>query len=243
LAALPLYGHPGEIHEYGLSYDVLGFLVEVVSGQNLGDFCQERIFDPLGMVDTHFWVPEEKLGRLAAAYSLDAEGNRFLMPDGENNWLDFSYSPDFQYNGPKTFYSGGAGMVSTAADYAKFLIMQANNGQYNGKVYLGRKTIDLMRHDHVGDLPGDIFLPGYGFGLGPAIHRDRVASNRLASIGEWRWAGLFHTWYQVDHDEGLVSIVLTQLWPDYASDMEARFNTAVSASIVASPGRPVRFKR
>ena len=142
----------------------------------------------------------------------------------------------------------GPGLL--AGDNANHLVCPPLGGQRNWKVgpvcVLDIENCDetlLPHHAETTSPAASIFLPGYGFGLGPAIHADRTASNRLSSLSEWRWAGLFHTWYQVDHDEGLISIVLTQLWPDYASDMEARFHTAVHAAVTESPGKPIRFKK
>jgi len=243
LAAMPLYGHPGTTYEYGLSTDVLGYLVEVVSGKNLGDFCKERIFGPLGMEDTYFWVPEEKQPRLATVYSEGADGI-FRMPDGGNTLGGyFFYSPDFQYNGPQTYYSGGAGSVSTARDYARMLHMLLNNGRLEGRVYLGRKTVELMRADHTQNVTkGTVFWPGHGFGLGPAVHLEPGRSAHLSSVGEWRWAGLFYTWYQVDPEEEMVSLLLCQLWP-YSSDLHDRFHTLVYASITDEVDVTGAFKR
>ncbi|MDJ0836519.1 MAG: serine hydrolase domain-containing protein [Acidobacteriota bacterium] len=240
LAAMPLYSHPGENFEYGLSTDVLGYFVEVISGKTLADFCQERIFDPLDMEDTHFFLPQDKLDRLTAAYSQGEDGKIFRMPDGENNWLYFSYSPDFHYNGPTTYYSGGAGVASTARDYARFLTMLLNEGRFQGKQLLGRKTVELMRRDHRVGTTGAVGLPGYGFGLGPAVHIDYQASARMSTPGEWLWAGLYYTWYQVDPAEGMVSLVLCQVWPYYDTDLHDRFHTLVYQSITGKPGKHPR---
>ncbi|MDJ0837314.1 MAG: serine hydrolase domain-containing protein [Acidobacteriota bacterium] len=242
LAAMPLYGHPGETYEYSLSTDVLGYLVEVISGKNLGDFCRERIFEPLGMDDTCFWVPPEKLPRMTAAYSEGTDGI-FRMPDGESTAGYLIYSPDFQYNGPQTYYCGGGGLVSTAEDYARFLHMLLGNGRMRGKVYLGRKTVELMRADHTQNVTkGSVYWPGHGFGLGPAVHLNPGKSGHLSSAGEWRWSGLFYTWYQVDPEEEMVSILLCQLWPT-AIDLHDRFHTLVYSSITDEVDLRGAFKK
>src|SRR5690606_13385915 len=141
MAALPMDAHPGEQWVYGYSFDVLGALIERVSGQPLDRFLQERLFGPLGMVDTSFFLPPEKRARFTAVYGRDAQGRLFRAPDdgaaGQGAFAD----------GPRRTFSGGAGLLSTAADYGRFLQMLLNGGTFEGRRYLSRTTVELMTAD------------------------------------------------------------------------------------------------
>lgn len=215
LARLPLYAHPGESFEYGLSTDVLGYLVEVVSGMTLADFMQQRIFEPLKMKDTSFYLPVEKRDRLSALWRSDGEGHLEILPDGEREDGDFVYSPSFHYQGPRSYYSGGAGLLSTAGDYFRFCQMLLNNGELDGVRLLSRKTVQLMTAtNHTGAIDA-AFLHGKGwkFGLGFAIEMDRGQDIDAGSVGAYEWAGIFSTRFSIDPKEGKITIFLSQTDP------------------------------
>lgn len=215
LARLPLIGHPGEVFEYGLSADVLGYVVEVVSGMSFKDFLHERVFKPLKMKDTYFFIPDEKRPRLSAVWITDWKGNLEKMSDGPKQDGTFVYSPSFQYKGPKTFFSGGAGLVSTAYDYYRFCQMFLNKGALEGVRLLGPKTVELMTAtNHIGDLDADVLhSKGWKFGLGFVIETDRGQEVDSGSVGVYEWAGIFSTRFSVDPKEEKVTIMLTQTHP------------------------------
>jgi CubicO group peptidase (beta-lactamase class C family) len=198
LSKLPLLHQPGTKWEYSRSTDVVGRLVEVLSGISLGQFLQQRLFAPLGMTDTAFHVPVPLQARLAEAFAKDPE-------TGSGVQLVNVKSP------PK-FESGGGGLVSTAADYARFLQMLLNRGRFDGVRYLSRKTIELMTADHLGSITGapDLLLPGYGFGLGFAVRLQPGIAHVPGSVGQYFWGGLAGTTFWVDPAEELFAIMMIQ---------------------------------
>jgi CubicO group peptidase (beta-lactamase class C family) len=210
LAAQPLLFNPGEKFEYSLGIDVLGRLVEVLSGKPLDEFFRTRIFEPLGMTDTYFYPPENKLDRLAAAYTYyDDKGlNRF--PDTPIQEGPFSYSADYPYKGPKKLFAGGAGLISTAMDYARFCQMMLNEGKVGNTRLLSRKTIELMTHDQLGKIAPD---QDFAFGIGFGIDGVRAPLPELASAGEYYWGGFFFTGFTVDPKEDMIVIFMAQLHP------------------------------
>lgn len=202
LGKLPLAHQPGTNFRYSVAIDVLGYLVEVISGTQLDNFFQERIFKPLGMVDTAFWVAPEKIGRFANNYGPDE-----AHPGKLKNIDPLEKS---EYVRPKTFLSGGGGLVSTADDYLRFCQMILNGGQMDGVRLLGRKTVELMRTNH---LPAGVYEDAnksYGFGLGGNVcmHQDRAAS--LGSLGNWGWGGAATTKFWIDFKEELIGILMLQ---------------------------------
>jgi len=217
LAGLPLLFNPGDRWEYSLSVDVLGRLVEVVSGQPLDEFFRKRIFEPLGMKDTYFYPPDNKLDRLAAAYTYyDGKGlNRF--PDTPITEGSFSYSADYPYRGPKKLFSGGAGLVSTAEDYARFCQMLLDGGKLGDIRLLSRKSVELMTHDQLGKIG-----PEQGFGLGFGVEGVKAPLSELGSPGEYDWGGFFYTAFSVDPKEQMIVIFMAQLHPggDLSLDRE-----------------------
>jgi len=215
LAGLPLYAHPGEVFEYGLSADVLGYLVEVVSGMPLTDFMEQRIFKPLKMKDSCFYPPQENLTRLSAVWISDGKGKLAKMTDGSKVEGDYVYSPSFQYKGPKTYYSGGAGLVSTASDYFRFCQMLLNKGELDGVRLLSRKSVELMTAtNHTGELDATLLHgKGWKFGLGFAIEADRGHDIDGGSAGVYEWAGIFSTRFSIDPREEKITIFLTQTHP------------------------------
>jgi CubicO group peptidase (beta-lactamase class C family) len=215
LARLPLYAHPGEVFEYGLSSDVLGYLVEVVSGMTLAKFMQERIFQPLQMNDTSFYLPAQKRDRLSVLWRSDGRGHLEPLPDGERQEGDFIYSPSFYYHGPETYYSGGAGLLSTANDYLRFCQMLLNDGELDGVRLLSRKSVQLMTAtNHIGKLDAQLLHgKGWKFGLGFAIEADRGHDVDAGSTGAYEWAGIFSTRFNIDPKEQKITIFLSQTDP------------------------------
>jgi CubicO group peptidase (beta-lactamase class C family) len=203
LGQIPLQFQPGERWHYSVSVDVLGRLVEVVSGQSFDVFLQERIFNPLGMVDTGFYAPEEKLDRLATLYAPDGEGS--IIP------ADPLLSRNFVAK-PKTF-SGGGGLVATAGDYMRFSQMLLNGGELDGVRIISRKTIEMMTTDHTEGLPSGYRAPGYGFGLGFAVSENRGLHGGPATEGEFNWGGAAGTKFWVDPEENLIAVYMIQILP------------------------------
>ncbi len=201
LATLPLHAHPGEAWQYGYSTDVLGYLVEVVSGMPLDRFFRERIFEPLGMTDTHFFLPPEKADRLANVYGLR---------DGELVLEESNATTDY-LNGPRQCFSGGAGLLSTTTDYGRFLQMLLNGGELDGVRLLSPKTVELMRSIAVprGDYPWD----ATGFGLGFWVIDDLGAYGDLGTVGAYGWGSAYYPIYWIDPRERLAAVFMTQLMP------------------------------
>jgi CubicO group peptidase (beta-lactamase class C family) len=198
LAQLPLMHQPGTRWEYSRSTDVLGRLVEVLSGMTLGEFLATRILKPLGMTDTAFFVPAEHHGRLAEAFPRDPE------TDAPVQLVEVKDKPRFE--------SGGGGMVSTALDYARFLQMLLNGGRLDGVRLLSRKTLEYMTADHLGPVTGapDLLIPGYGFGLGFAVRLQAGIAQVPGSIGQYFWGGLAGTTFWVDPKEDFFALMLIQ---------------------------------
>jgi CubicO group peptidase (beta-lactamase class C family) len=198
LSKLPLLHQPGTKWEYSRSTDVVGRLVEVLSGVSLGQFLQQRLFAPLGMPDTAFHVPVPLQARLAEAFAKDPETGSGVQ------LINVKSAPKFE--------SGGGGLVSTAADYARFLQMLLNRGSLDGVRYLSRKTLELMTSDHLGSITGapDLLLPGYGFGLGVAVRLQPGIAHVPGSVGQYFWGGLAGTTFWVDPAEQLFAIMMIQ---------------------------------
>ncbi len=209
LAGLPLLFNPGEKWEYSLGVDVLGRLVEVVSGKPLDEFFRTRIFEPLGMKDTYFYPPDNKLDRLATAYTYyDDKGlNRF--PDIPITEGPFIYSADYPVRGPEKLFSGGAGLVSTAADYMRFCQMMLDGGKFGNTRLLSRKSVELMTQDQLGKVS-----PDQGFGLGFGIDGVKAPLSELGSPGEYNWGGFFYTAFSIDPKEQMIVIFMGQLHPE-----------------------------
>jgi CubicO group peptidase (beta-lactamase class C family) len=208
LAGLPLLFSPGDRFEYSLGVDVLGRLVEVVSGKPLDEFFRTRIFEPVGMKDTYFFPPENKMARLATAYTYyaDKELNRF--PDTPIREGSFVYSADYPTRGPKKLFSGGAGLVSTAMDYARFCEMMLDDGKVGNTRLLSRKSIELMTHDQLGKIG-----PDQGFGLGFGIEGIKIPLSELGTPGAYSWGGFFYTAFSIDPKEQMIVVFMGQLHP------------------------------
>jgi CubicO group peptidase (beta-lactamase class C family) len=209
MAALPMAAQPGDKFVYGYNTDILGVIVEKLSGMSLQAFLDERLITPLGMKDTAFYLPPEKADRLAVVYE-GRQGSLTRAADAAA-WTGGGHHGQGHYvDGPRVAYSGGAGLLSTAADYSRFLEMLRRGGELDGRRYLGRKTVDLMVSNHLGEIE---YNPGMGFGLGFSIRLDPGAAGEPGSKGEFGWGGAFHSQYWVDPAEGLTVVYLTQLLP------------------------------
>jgi CubicO group peptidase (beta-lactamase class C family) len=212
---------------YGYATDVLGCVVERVAGVPLDAFFRERIFGPLGMEDTFFFVPAEDRPRLTAVYGATSDGGMERAeegPRGQGAYVD----------GPRMSLSGGAGLVSTAGDYARFLQMLLNGGVLDGARVLGPKTVTLMSQDHLDALYGS---PGQGFGLGFQILEDPALAGQYGSPGLYSWGGAYGSSYWIDPVEEIVGVFMMQLLPRGDVDLADRFRTLVYQAIVCeAPG-------
>ena len=236
MASLPFEAHPGDYWVYGYATDILGAVVEVASGMPLDEFLRTRIFEPLGMADTHFYLPPGKRDRLTVVYSA-GEGGFTRAPDpggmvGQGAYVD----------GPRTSFSGGAGLLSTASDYGRFLQMLLNGGRLGGARILSPKSVELMTVDHLGGLlvrdlndASAVFGAerGVGFGLGFRVVEDVGAHGVPGSEGVYGWGGAYHSSYWVDPQEELVVVYLAQLIPSGGLDDHAKFRALVYQAIDA----------
>jgi CubicO group peptidase (beta-lactamase class C family) len=199
LGTLPLRHQPGERWTYGLNSDVLGYLVEVWSKMPFDQFLKTRVFDPLGMKDTYFYLPKEKHSRLVTLHA-DKDGKAVAMKAADHDGFNPNY-PTL----PGTYFSGGAGLSSTVEDYAKFLQLFLNNGEYNGVKLLSRKTIELMLTDQVPETVN----PGNEFGLGFGLETPKNDYQSVLSLGSFSWGGAFNTHYWADPKEKLIGLIYT----------------------------------
>lgn len=224
LSTLPLRFQPGTRFHYSVSIDVLGHIVEIVSGLCLDEFFQQRIFEPLGMVDTAFWVGPEKAGRLAHNYGPDVENPGRLVdidPHEKSNYLK-----------PATFFSGGGGLVSTTFDYLRFCQMLLNGGELDGVRLLGRKTVELMRSNH---LPAGIYEDANcanGFGLGGYVLLNPGYAPCMGSFGNWGWGGAAGTRFWLDFQEQLIGILMVQVMPSDLYPLGDQFQNLVYQALV-----------
>lgn len=203
LGEIPLMYESGTQWHYGVSTDVLGRLIEVLSGQPLDEYFRDRIFEPLGMEDTGFNTGVEKSERLSVLYEPDGNGGFRTM---SNPWVR-------NYEQPTTHYSGGGGLVSTAGDYLKFCQMMLNGGELDGTRLLSRKTVELMTTDHLGDVEVGMTRDGVGFGLGFAVNLDQGQIGALGSAGEYSWGGAAGTRFWIDPVEKLIGVYMVQILP------------------------------
>ena len=220
LAKQPLLFEPGSKFAYGLGVDLLGYLVEVVSGETLDRFFAEEIFTPLGMQDTYFYLPEDKADRLVTLYA-DVDGKGLIVSQGDESSIILD-NPLYPIDGARTYFSGGAGLSSTAHDYGRFLQMLLNGGELDGVRILGRKSVELM-HTSRADLDDDQVAD---FGLGFAVIGDLGKTGALGSPGAYSWGGAFLTSYWVDPQEQLIGVFMSQVRP-VKSDLDKKFSTLV----------------
>jgi CubicO group peptidase (beta-lactamase class C family) len=232
LAKVPLEFSPGTRWNYSVATDVLGYLVEVMSGLSFDEYLRRRLFEPLGMKDTGFSVAGDAVGRFAANYSRGADKKLRREDDPQNS----------VYLKPRTFFSGGGGLASTAHDYLRFCRMLLNGGELDGARILGRKTIELMTRNH---LPNDEDLTrwalgsfsetaneGYGFGLGFSINLGPARTATIGSAGEYAWGGAASTIFWVDPAEELAVILMTQFMPSATFNFRGQLKTLVYPAIV-----------
>lgn len=224
MASLPFQAQPGARFVYGYNTDILGAVVEEVSGQSLVEFLSERIFKPLDMRDTHFYLPPEKAARLATVYNLRDGLNRAATGPGMQTQGQY-------VTGPRTSFSGGAGLLSTARDYSRFLQMLLDGGALEGARLLSPVSVALMTQNHIGEI---YQAPGMGFGLGFSVLLDVGASGEPGSKGTYGWGGAYHSTYWVDPVEDLVVLYFTQVIPATGLDDHARLRTLVYSAILES---------
>lgn len=220
-APLPLLFQPGSEWRYGSSTDFVAILVEKMSGMTIDRFLRERIFQPLGMRDTYYNVPKEKVNRVAAVYRPDSSGKITLLR-----------KPEFRET---TYFPGVAGLSGTAADYFRFCQMLLNGGELDGTRLVGRMTVDMMFSNHIG--PGKrVYVrgDGYGFGLGAGVLTDPAKAPDALSIGTWSWGGADGTLFYIDPQEDLVALLMVQLNPYTRSEIRPKFSIVVSQAITDS---------
>ena len=220
-AVIPGYFHPGDRWLYGDSTNYVAALVEEISGQPLDRFLRERIFDPLGMDDTFYHVPREKVDRVAAIYRPTADGT-----------IEAARAPQFAE--PTQYFPGVAGLKSTAIDYIRFAQMIANGGELDGIRLLGRMTIDNMITNQIGALPVDVRGAGYGFGLGFGILTNPAKAVDSLSLGSYTWGGAYGTLYWADPVEDLIGILLIQLRPYNHFNIRPMFSNVVTQAVIDS---------
>ena len=231
LGELPLKCDPGSEWNYGISTDVVGYLIELLSGQRLDDFVRERILDPLGMVDSGFMVPQSQVHRFAANYRY-VEGDKYELLDAPAGSA---------YTRPATYLSGAGGMVSTAADYLRFVKMLANRGELDGVRIIGPRTLQLMAMNHLLDGrdlasmnsggPTESARDGVGFGLGFAVLLDPTQSQTTGTPGEYYWGGAASTAFFVSPAEDLAMVFMTQLMPSSSYPIRRELRNVIYGSI------------
>ena len=215
LSKIPLKYQPGTHWEYGVSTDVLGRVVEVVSGKKLGEVFEERIFKPLGMTDTAFYVPADKMSRAAQPWQ---------RPGGP------PMTPRFDVAVQAKYESGGGGLVGTAPDYLRFATMLLNGGKLGNVQLLGKKTIEYMTADHLGAIP--IEAPGLGFGLGFQVRREAGVATLAGSVGEYGWAGNAGTLFWIDPKEQMIVLYMVQVSDPDRIALRNQFRTMVIQALV-----------
>ena len=229
LASLPLAFDPGSRWMYSSATDVVGRVVEVVSGMGLDEYLQASIFEPLGMVDTAFWVPEDKIDRLAECYMKGTDGKLTVMKA--------------RYDKRPLLLSGAGGLAGTIDDYHRFASALALGGELDGARIIGRKTLEYMATNHLpggvdletharGDAPGETAMPGVGFGLGFGVVIDPAANQSLANKGEYMWGGAASTAFWVDPAEEISVVFMTQLFPSGAYPIRPQLRWTVNAALV-----------
>ncbi len=224
LAKLPLNFEPGSHWEYGPATDVVGRLIEVLSGISLDTFLKERIFEPLGMSDTHFYLPKSKIPRLAALYQPGDDGRIKLQekPDANSRWV----------KEPHVYFSAGGGLVSTTTDYYRFHQMMLNGGELSGVRIIGPRTVRLMISNHTGDKAVWLRGPGYGFGLGYSVSVDQGPSAMPNAEGTYGWGGAYCTVFWVDPLDQIVGILMTQVRPYTHLNIRRDFQTLAYQALV-----------
>jgi CubicO group peptidase (beta-lactamase class C family) len=245
LAKIPLEFSPGEAWNYSVSTDVIGYLIGKIAGQPFEQFVKERIFNPLGMKDTDFYVPAAKAHRLAACYSADPQGGMTFHPGQRGGGLTLQDDPaTSSFLTPPSLISGGGGLCSTASDYLTFCRALLNGGELDGVRLLSPKTLALMTANH---LPNGLDLPtmsrslfseasynGVGFGLGFSVVLDPAKTLIPASRGEYSWGGAATTSFWIDPAEELIAVFMTQVLPSSAYPVRRELRAMVYAAITDS---------
>jgi len=224
IASIPLAFEPGSQWHYGLSHDVLGAFIEVLSGKTFGQFLKDEIFDPLQMEDTFFKVPENKQHRISNVYIRNEQGKLV-----SSKKADEAFHIDFPYE------NGGAGLFSTLRDYNRFAQMLANGGQLHGVQIIGRKTIELMSQNHLtlensNNYNWD-YLKGYGYGLGVRVMENPSLGGINSSIGEFGWSGMLGTWVLIDPKEKLSAVYMQQMYPNLEAYHQPRLRSVIYGTI------------
>jgi len=221
MGKIPLMYQPGTVWQYSLSTDVLARLVEVISGQSFDDFLRERIFEPLGMDDTGFYVPASERDRFARSYGHQGAERTLTLGD------------TMGFTRPPTNLSGGGGLVSTAHDYSRFAQMLLNGGELDGARILGRKTIELMTTDHLPEgVPTGFLSPGWGFGLGFTVKNEAGKDGMPGSVGNYYWFGVQGTSFWVDPEEDLIGIFMIQIRPNRDVEFRNQFKRLVYQAVI-----------
>lgn len=221
LAKLPLHHHPGEAYVYSEGLDVLGYFIEIMSGMSFDEFLRKRIFEPLGMNDTYFYLPENKASRLVT-----------VQKPENGKWVRYPvtfYDPDYPIKGARRFFSGGAGLSSTAKDYATFLQMYLNNGELNGVRILSRTTVDLIMSNHSGDLFGGANRD-YGLAFGLLTEAGQAAGGQ-GRAGTFDWGGYFNTQYFADPKEQIIGIIMKQTQGPTSDQTSWKFRLLVGQAV------------
>jgi CubicO group peptidase (beta-lactamase class C family) len=229
LATLPFVAQPGEAWVYGYNTDILGCVIEKVSGQPLDQFLRSRVTEPLGMKDTAFFLPAEKRNRLAAVYKVE-DGKVVRAPDGPRGQGHY-------IEGPRRNFAGGAGLLSTIGDYSRFLEMIRQGGALNGVRILSPRMVALMTHNQIGTLHSP---NGLGYGLGFET-TDQVGANGLEPVGSYGWAGAYGSTYRVDPTAGIDVLLMIQLLPQ-TTDLGPRYAATVHQAFLEdgrSAGRDI----
>jgi CubicO group peptidase (beta-lactamase class C family) len=222
IAKIPLAFHPGTNFRYSTAVDVLGYLVQVVSGMPFEDYLKQRIFDPLGMPDTAFYVPPEKVGRFTVVYGPEDKGGLKVSEAIKGS----------RFLNPPKAPSGGGGLVSSTLDYLRFCQMLLNRGEFEGVRLLGRKTVELMTLDH---LPAGVDCfgnPHEGFGLGVSVTRDLAKYQNLGSVGNYGWGGAANTNFWIDPKENLIGILMLQYMPSDTYPVVTDYRNLVYQALV-----------
>lgn len=224
MAGLPMESHPGERYVYGYSTDILGAIIEEVSGLPLDQFLKDEILEPLRMFDTYFYLPEYKVNRLATVYSAVADRGIERAPNPGGNVGQGHY-----VEGPRLSFSGGAGLLSTAEDYARFLQMLLNGGELNGVRILSPASVELMTVNH---FDGFDLRPGTGFGLGFDVVTDLGIRGVPGAVGDYGWGGAYHSTYWVSPQDNLVVVFFTQLIPATGSDLHGKLRALIYQALI-----------
>jgi len=220
LGTLPFVAQPGEAYVYGYNTDILGCVVEKASGMSLDEFIRTRITGPLGLKDTRFYVPATEKDRLADLYMTGADGKAVRAQEGARGQGAY-------VDGPRKSFSGGAGLTSTARDYARFLEMIRSGGSLGGVRVLGPRAVGLMTSNQSGTLHSSTGL-GFGFGFQTV---DRYGASGMAAVGAFGWSGAYGTTYQVDPKSRMVVVLMVQMMPN-GTDIQSKFMTSVYQSLV-----------